>query len=136
MKSFAEYRQLAEALCPKCGMDPCQCGEVVDEDVEQIDELSKTTLASYKTAAHKSISAAAVDRHAGKMSSKDYHQNQNKRSAGIKRADAPGRLDTYADKTPKKLDISANGKQIQKQYHEETERTPLKSFAAFAQKTN
>lgn len=29
-----DWLKKEEALCPKCGMDPCQCGEVVDEEVE------------------------------------------------------------------------------------------------------
>jgi hypothetical protein len=89
---------------------------------EQIDELNKDTLQKYKTAAHKSISANAVARHAGEISSKEYHATADKRSKGINRADADKRLGTYADKRPKLLDISMHGKEIQKQYHsEETE---------------
>jgi hypothetical protein len=94
----------------------------IKEEIERIDELKSTTLKSYKTAAHKSLGANAVARHAGEISSKEYHATADKRSKGINRADADKRLGTYADKTPKKLDISAYGKQIQKQYHsEETE---------------
>jgi len=91
------------------------------EEVEELSELSKETLKSYRTAAHKSISKAAVQRHAGEMGTKEYRANQNKRSKGIKRADDDKRLATYADKTPKNLDISAYGSHIQKQYHEEVE---------------
>jgi hypothetical protein len=94
----------------------------IKEEIEHIDELKSTTLQSYKTAAHKSLSANAMARHAGEISSKEYHATANKRSKGINRADADKRLGTYADKTPKKLDIGAYGSQIQKQYHsEETE---------------
>lgn len=53
-----DWLKKEEALCPKCGMDPCQCGEVVDEEVEQIDELSNDTLSSYKKKAGESASAA------------------------------------------------------------------------------
>lgn len=91
------------------------------EEVEQIDELNKDTLQRYKTAANKSISDVSVARHAGKISSKEYQQTADKRSKGINRADADKRLATYADKTPKKLDLTAHGSQIQKQYHEEVE---------------
>jgi hypothetical protein len=94
----------------------------IKEEIERIDELKSTTLQSYKTAAHKSLGANAVARHAGEISSKEYHATANKRSKGINRADADKRLGTYADKTPKKLDIGGYGSQIQKQYHsEETE---------------
>jgi hypothetical protein len=89
------------------------------ENVEQIDELDKTTLQKYKTAAHKSISANAVARHAGKISSAEYHKTADKRSKGINRADADKRLGTYADKKPKVLDISMHGSDIQKKYHSE-----------------
>lgn len=34
-----DWLKKEEALCPTCGMDPCQCGEVVAEDAKQIDEL-------------------------------------------------------------------------------------------------
>ena len=91
----------------------------IKEEIERIDELKPTTLQSYKTAAHKSLGANAVARHAGEIGSKEYHATANKRSKGINRADADKRLGTYADKTPKKLDISAYGNQIQKQYHSE-----------------
>jgi hypothetical protein len=91
----------------------------IKEEIERIDELKSTTLQSYKTAAHKSLGANAVARQAGEISSKEYHATAGKRSKGINRADADKRLGTYADKTPKKLDISAYGKQIQKQYHSE-----------------
>lgn len=91
------------------------------EAVEDLSELSKETLQKYKTAAHKSISAAAVKRHAGEMGTKEYRKNQDNRSKGINRADADKRLGTYADKRPKLLDISAYGSHIQKQYHEEVE---------------
>jgi hypothetical protein len=91
----------------------------IKEEIERIDELKSTTLKSYKTAAHKSLGANAVARHAGEISSKEYHATADKRSKGINRADADKRLGTYADKTPKKLDISAYGNQIQKQYHSE-----------------
>jgi hypothetical protein len=91
----------------------------IKEEIERIDELKSTTLQSYKTAAHKSLGANAVSRQAGEISSKEYHATASKRSKGINRADADKRLGTYADKTPKKLDISAYGKQIQKQYHSE-----------------
>jgi hypothetical protein len=91
----------------------------IKEEIERIDELKSTTLQSYKTAAHKSLGANAVARQAGEISSKEYHATANKRSKGINRADADKRLGTYADKTPKKLDISAHGKHIQKQYHSE-----------------
>lgn len=89
----------------------------VKEEVEQIDELSSDTLQKYKTAAHKSISNAAVKRHAGEMGSSEYRKNQDKRSKGINRADADKRLGTYKDKTPKKLDISGSASDIQKKYH-------------------
>jgi hypothetical protein len=91
----------------------------IKEEIERIDELKSTTLQSYKTAAHKSLGANAVARQAGEISSKEYHATAGKRSKGINRADADKRLGTYADKTPKKLDISAHGKRIQKQYHSE-----------------
>lgn len=42
-----DWLKKEEALCPNCGIDPCQCGEVVDEATEQIDELSRDTLKSY-----------------------------------------------------------------------------------------
>ena len=42
MKSFAEYVQLVESLCPKCGMDPCHCGEVAtNEESTQVDEADR-----------------------------------------------------------------------------------------------
>lgn len=91
----------------------------IKEEIEKLDELKSTTLQSYKTAAHKSLGANAVARHAGEISSKEYHATAGKRSKGINRADADKRLGTYADKTPKKLDISAYGNHIQKQYHSE-----------------
>jgi hypothetical protein len=78
-----------------------------NEEVEALDELSDNTLKSYKSAAHKSIGKNAVDRHAGNISSKEYHKTADKRGKGINKADK--RLGTYADKTPKKLDISAHG---------------------------
>jgi hypothetical protein len=82
---------------------------------EQLDELNTDTLKKYKTAAHKSVGDAAVKRHAGEMGRDEYRKNQDKRSKGINRADK--RLGTYADKTPKKLDISGSGNDIQKKYH-------------------
>jgi hypothetical protein len=92
-------------------------GQKLKEDAEQIDELSSDTLQKYKTAAHKSVSNAAVKRHAGEMGSSEYRKNQDKRSKGINRADADKRLGTYKDKTPKKLDISGSANDIQKKYH-------------------
>lgn len=38
MKSFAQYVQLVESLCPKCGMDPCHCGEVATNEAVEGDE--------------------------------------------------------------------------------------------------
>lgn len=142
MKNFKEFVELEEGLKPEHKMRPgwmikadpvlkakieankkkqkemrALLGQKLKEDAEQIDELSSDTLQKYKTAAHKSISNAAVKRHAGEMGSSEYRKNQDKRSKGINRADADKRLGTYKDKTPKKLDISGSANDIQKKYH-------------------
>ena len=56
-------------ICPDCMQDPCVCGgNHIEEEVEQIDELSKSTLGSY-------VKSAARDVGASRKLSADF-QNQ------------------------------------------------------------
>ena len=68
---YAKQRneEVEHDICPECMQDPCVCGgNHVEESVEQIDELSKSTLGSY-------VKSAARDVGASRKLSADF-QNQ------------------------------------------------------------
>jgi hypothetical protein len=89
-------------ICPDCMQDPCVCGgNHVDEEVEQINELSPSTVSSYKEKAYK-----------------DYSQRL-KASAAAKKADPKTRtrfkgLTAAAGRGPKTHQIPAGKEPVDK----------------------
>lgn len=79
------------------------------EEVEQIDELNKDTLSSYRMAAHRDVNKKVDQKSKGEISNKDYEHGIKKRSKGITKAD--NKLGTYKNS---RIDISANADSIRK----------------------
>jgi hypothetical protein len=82
-------KKMMEGKCPKCGMDPCQCGHM-KEEVEEIEELSKKTMSNYirkasSDAANQAYTAGMGDE-GEKINKDEYHAKAVKRLKGISAA--------------------------------------------------
>lgn len=81
----------------------------VKEESEQIDELNKDTLSSYRMAAHRDVNKKVDQKSKGEISNKDYEHGIKKRSKGITKAD--NKLGTYKNS---RIDTSGNADSIRK----------------------
>ena len=93
---------MMEGKCPKCGMDPCQCDhvkakkKVANEEVEELDEISKKTAMS----AYQSASDAAGE-HPKQDAIRGHIEKKWGKEMG-KHADAHAHVSNYGRNEPGK----------------------------------
>lgn len=119
---YAKQRneEVEQDICPECMQEPCVCGgNHVQEEVEQIDELSKGTLGSY-------VKGAARDMAASRGLAKDFERDA--KSARKQRTkDANKRISDRFMNTANKRHAGI-GKAVERLTKEETEQVEENAF--------
>ena len=119
---YAKQRneEVESDICPDCMQDPCVCaGNHVEESVEQIDELSKSTLGSY-------VKSAARDVGASRKLSADF-QNQADKARKPSAKAAASRISDKFKVTALKRHVGI-GKAVERLTKEDTEQVEENAF--------